>query len=286
MDCLFVTYAGLPNLDPHDRLVAARLREQGVSVGAAVWTDAKVDWDAARLCVLRSTWDYHEAPARFLDWLEMVAARATVRNQLEIVRWNAHKFYLRALAERGVPIVPTAWLRRGEQATIEALLDAHDTGELIIKPAYGASSSLVLHVGSVADERRKGQAHLNRLLGMQDVLVQPFLHTLAAYPERALMFIDGTFTHAVSKTPYQRALPTGEAGDAPLVEATSEEVAVATQALQSLPERPLFARVDLVRDERNHPCVLELELIEPTLFLGVHPPSVVALADAITALLR
>ncbi|MBV8149326.1 MAG: hypothetical protein JO092_09570, partial [Candidatus Eremiobacteraeota bacterium] len=86
MDCLFVTYAGLPNLDPHDRLVVARLREQGVSAGAAVWSDPNVDWSRARLCVLRSTWDYHEAPDRFLDWLGRVAAQTTVRNQPEIVR--------------------------------------------------------------------------------------------------------------------------------------------------------------------------------------------------------
>jgi glutathione synthase/RimK-type ligase-like ATP-grasp enzyme len=285
VDCLFVTYDGLPNLDPHDRLVVSRLSEQGVCVGAAVWTDPEVDWACAPLCVLRSTWDYHEAPTRFLEWFEMVAARTTVRNQPEIVRWNAHKFYLRDLAETGVPIVPTSWLRRGVPATIETLLAALDTDELIIKPAYGASSSNVLHVRG-AGERQKAQAHLERLLGLQDVLVQPFLRTLAGYPERALMFIDGTFTHAVSKTPYQTALPSGEAGDAPLVEATGEEIAVAMLAIRSLPERPLFARVDLVRDENNRPCVLELELIEPTLFLGTYPPSVIALSDAIVTLLR
>jgi glutathione synthase/RimK-type ligase-like ATP-grasp enzyme len=285
VDCLFVTYHGLPNLDPHDRLVARRLDELGFSVGGAVWSDPNVDWGSSRLCVLRSTWDYHEHPARFFAWLGNVAARTTVRNEPNLVRWNAHKFYLHDLAARGVPIVQTAWLRRGAPANVEALCAALESDELIIKPAYGASSSLVLHVRAGADERERGQAHLDRLLRAQDVLVQPFLHALDAYPERALMFVNGAFTHAVSKTPYQRALPTGEAGDAPLVEAASDEVDVATRAIRSLPERPLFARVDLVRDDRHRACVLELELIEPTLFLGVYAPSVIALADAIAALL-
>jgi glutathione synthase/RimK-type ligase-like ATP-grasp enzyme len=285
VDCLFVTYAGLPRLDPHDRLVTQRLRERGISAGAAVWTDPSIDWSSATLCVLRSTWDYHQVPARFLGWLDQVASQAMVRNHPSIVRWNAHKFYLRDLAEKGVPIVPTSWLRRGATATIESLLAAHATEELIIKPAHGASSFDVLHVQRGSTAQRRGQAHLNRLLRAEDVLVQPFLRTLADYPERALMFIEGAFTHAVSKTPFQTALPSGEAGDAPLAEPTGEEVAIATRAIQSLPERPLFARVDLVRDEHQRPCVLELELIEPTLFLGMHPPSVIALADAIAALL-
>ncbi len=285
VDCLFVTYDGLPNLDPHDRLVVERLRNHGVSVEAAVWTDTTVDWGSARLCVLRSTWDYHQCPERFIEWLNQTASQTMVRNQPSIVRWNAHKFYLRELAAKGVPIVPTVWLDRGEPVKIEQLLAVHGSSELIFKPAYGASSSEVRHVRNSQLERRRGQAQLDRLLDTQDVLVQPFLQTLELYPERALMFIDRSFTHAVSKTPYQRALPSGEAGDAPLVTAAEDERAVAVQAIASLPERPLFARVDIVRDDRHRPCVLELELIEPTLFLSMHPPAVSALADAILALL-
>lgn len=284
-DCLFVTYDGLPHLDPHDRLVAERLRNAGISVAAAVWDDAAIDWSSSRLCLLRSTWDYHESPARFLEWLERTASQTTVRNHPSLVRWNLHKFYLRELAEKGVPIVPTLWLERGESAKLEELLAAHGRSELIVKPAYGASSSDVEHVRNSEQERRRGQAHLDRLLEVGDVLVQPFLQTLEAYPERALMFIDGTFTHAVSKTPFQRALPSGEAGDAPLVSAVEDERAVASAAIASLPERPLFARVDIVRDDRHRPCVLELELIEPTLFLSMHPPAASALADAIVTLL-
>ncbi len=284
-DCIFATYDGLPNLDPHDRLLADHLRERGVSVEPGVWNDPMVDWGSARMCVLRSTWDYHRSHAAFMDWLDEIAAKTLVRNDPDLVRWNSHKFYLRDLEQSGIPIVPTVWLNCGEQCNLEDLSLAQGWSETIIKPAHGASSADVLHVRSGDLERRQGQEHLEQLLSAQDVLVQPFLHTLADYPERALIFIDGIYSHAVTKTPYQKALESGEAGDAPLVQATADELQVAAKAVSSVPGT-LFARVDLVRDTAGQSCVLELELIEPTLFLSVYPLSAERLADTIVRELR
>jgi glutathione synthase/RimK-type ligase-like ATP-grasp enzyme len=286
VDCFFVTYDGLPDLDPHDRLVVTELAVRGVVVEPAVWTDASIDWGAARLCVVRSTWDYHAKHADFLRWLREVESKSAVRNHPAVIRWNSHKFYLRDLQKAGVPIVPTHWLNRGAATALEGIRSERGWSELIIKPAHGASSTDVLHVRASVEEVKRGQLHLERLLRDQDVLVQPFLTTLTHYPERALVFVDGAFTHAVEKTPYQKALPSGEAGPAPLVEATAQEIEVAMRAMETAAEPPLFCRVDLVRDERDAICVLELELIEPTLFLGEHAPAVGALADAVVRLLH
>lgn len=280
-DCIFATYSGLPELDPHDRLLAERLRDRGVSVAPGVWTDPSVDWSSARLCVVRSTWDYHRSHAAFMSWLDRAAAMTAVRNAPETIRWNSHKFYLRDLERVGVPVIPTEWLSRGEPASLEALCERHAWTDVIIKPAHGASSHDVLHVKAGPEGLRAGQSHLAHLLSRQDVLLQPYLHTLQSYPERALIFIGGAYSHAVEKTLFQTALPNGEAGDAPLVHATHDEIAVATRALATLTETPLFARVDLVRDDRSEVRLLELELIEPTLFLSMYPPAADALADAI-----
>lgn len=281
IDCIFATYSGLPDLDPHDRLLAKRLTDRGVSVAPGVWTDPSVDWPSARMCVVRSTWDYHRAHAEFMLWLDRTAMQTAIRNKPDTIRWNSHKFYLRDLERAGVPVVPTEWLRRGEAASLAELCARNGWINVIIKPAHGASSHDVLHVAPGARPMRAGQTHLANLQSRQDVLLQPYLHTLASYPERALIFIGGAYSHAVSKTTFQTALPSGEAGDAPLVEATSDEIAVATRALQTLAEPPLFARVDLVRDDDGNVRLLELELIEPTLFLSVHPPAADALARAI-----
>lgn len=283
-DCFFVTYDGLPHGDPHDRALADYLRGKGIRADPAVWTDDSVDWASARACVIRSTWDYHLSPQRFLAWLDAVASQTTVYNDPSLIRWNSHKFYLRDLARDGVPIVPTVWLERGTTVSLDALRLENGWDELLLKPAYGASSTDVLHVATAPAERAAGQQHLERLLERQDVLVQPFLHTLAAYPERALIFVEGSYTHAVLKEPFQTALPSGEAGDAPPVDASPAEIAVAERAIACLPVRPLFCRVDLVRDgpsRGGNVCVLEFEVIEPTLFLTVSSASVAALGDAL-----
>ena len=286
VDCIFATYAALPDLDPHDRLVMDALRDRDISSCAGVWSDPSVEWSQARLCVVRSTWDYPAVHHAFLEWLERVSSATKVRNDPETLRWNAHKFYLRDLQRAGVPVVPTEWLNAGECVRLDRLMERNGWSEAIVKPSYGGSSWNVLHVESLQDARDSGQRHLDRLLDHQDVLVQPFLHTLEAYPERALIFIGGAYSHTVTKTPFQTALPSGEAGDAPLVDATPDEVAVAQRAIAAAPAPPMYARVDLVRDDAGAPRVLELELIEPTLFLGVHPQSVDAFADAIAQELR
>lgn len=226
-------------------------------------------------------WDYPYAHRAFLQWLDRVSAETTICNDPETVRWNAHKFYLRDLERAGIPIVPTAWLNAGETVALDRLMTTRQWNEVIIKPAYGGSSINVMAIDSFERARDEGQPHLEQLLHDQDVLVQPFLKTLAGYPERALMFIDGKYSHAVTKTPFQTALPTGEAGDAPLVEATAQEIMVAQRALSVSPQKTLYARVDLVRDDAERICVMELELIEPTLFLSVYQPSIAAFADAI-----
>lgn len=285
IDCIFATYSALPDLDPHDRLVLEELRRRGLSAEAGIWDDPAVDWAAAWLCVVRSTWDYPKNHRAFLAWLDRVARLTMVCNDPETMSWNVHKFFLRDLEEAGVPIIPTAWLNRGEAVQLDELMAARRWNDIIIKPAYGGSSINVMHLTSPQNARDRGQRHLEHLLADQDVLVQPFLTSLAAYPERALMFIDGVYSHTVTKTPFQTALSNGEAGDAPIVEATAQEIAVATRALRVSPKPPMYARVDLVRDA-NQIRVMELELIEPTLFLAMHPPSIGAFADAIIARLN
>jgi len=282
IDCSFATYARLPGLDPDDLLVVQALRERGVGAQAGVWTDPDVDWGAARLCVIRSTWDYPQRYVEFERWLNRVEAVTAVRNPPDLVRWNAHKSYLRDLEAAGVPIVPTAWVVRGSAARLDEIAQQRGWTELIVKPAYGAATLDVLRVGLADDERAGGQRHLERLIGTGDALVQPFLTSVASYPERALVFIGGVYSHAVSKQPFQALRPAGEAGEAPVV-ATADEIVIATRAMRVVPGRTLYARVDLIRDEANAARVLELEVIEPSLFLGMHPPAVAAFADAIIA---
>jgi hypothetical protein len=278
-DFTFITYRGLPDLDPDDRLAADLLRERGFRVAAAVWDDPNVCWHEGGVCVLRSTWDYNTRYNAFLAWAEAVATVAPLYNPITLVRWNTHKQYLKDLASRGVPVVPTQWLRKSTQPDLVRMLaDAH-WEKAVAKPAVG----LATHGVKVVDASPVAQKYVTELLRHYDVMLQPYLASVDTYGERALVFIGGTYSHAVRKTAFQPLAPAGEAGETP-VEATGDEIAVASAALRALPETALYARVDLVCDDAGSPLVLEMELVEPSLFLGMHPRAATRFADALTAL--
>jgi glutathione synthase/RimK-type ligase-like ATP-grasp enzyme len=280
IDCTLVTCEKVSALDPDDRTLLHALRERGLTVSSAVWSDPQVDWAGSRLCVLRSTWDYHSRYRDFLIWIERAAAVTAIRNDPHLLRWNAHKAYLRELELLGVPIVATVWITQGATRGLAELSEAHGWRELVIKPAHGAAAHSVMRVGREAEALALGQAHLDGLVQTQDALVQPYLSAVAAYGERALIFFEGRYSHAVVKKPFNTVLAVGDARSA-RVEAAEEEIEVASKAVMAVPAQPLYARVDLLRDDAGNVRVNEVELIEPSLYLTAHDPARGTFADAI-----
>lgn len=283
-DFTFVTYDGLPNLDPDDRLAADALAKRGLTVNAAVWNDPAVEWTRAGICIIRSTWDYHLDHEGFLKWAARVARTNQLWNPLSVVRWNAHKGYMQELADRGVPVVPTAWLNASSNTDLAAVLRDRGWGRAVVKPAIGLATRGVMRVDATPDGLSRAQTHVNALLCEHDVMVQPFIASVEEYGERALVFIDGEYSHAVSKTAFQSLAPAGEAGEA-LTQADPEEIAVATKVTKMVDGKVLYARVDLVRDDANRPQVIEFELVEPSLFMSLYPPAAERFADALVKLL-
>jgi glutathione synthase/RimK-type ligase-like ATP-grasp enzyme len=280
IDCTLVTCENVPALDPDDRLLLDELRNRGLSVSIGVWSDPAVHWRASRLCVLRSTWDYHRRHREFLAWLESAARVTTVRNDPSLLRWNSHKSYLRDLERCGVRVVPTAWIARGSKRNLSELARRNHWSDLVMKPAHGAAAHDVRLVRANAAALASGQAHLDRMTQYQDVLVQPYLDAVVGYGERALIFIAGRYSHAVVKKPFDNVLAIGDAQSL-RVEADAVEIATAAKALGAVPGRPLYARVDLLRDDSQNVCVSEVELIEPALYLGVDASARRVFADAI-----
>jgi glutathione synthase/RimK-type ligase-like ATP-grasp enzyme len=277
MDVVLVTASQLPRADEDDAPLRSALAAAGVSARTLAWDDPRVDWSQARACVIRSTWNYVHHHDAFLAWAERCAAVAALWNPLPILRWNSHKRYLLQLAEAGLPVVETRLCPRGARADLALL--AGDWPEVVIKPAVSAGS---LHTVRVARaDFAAGQAHLDRLLAVEDALVQPFLSSVEDYGERALVWIDGALTHAVRKGPRF-------AGDPQQISAAvaiaSDEAALADMVLAAVPRPWLYARVDLARDTRGRPCLMELELVEPSLFLDRSPAALVGLASAIQRL--
>lgn len=281
----FVTCADLLVLDPDDQLLAAELTALGHEVVARAWDDGDVDWAAFDLALVRSPWDYHLRRDAFVHWAERVGRLTALRNPPETIAWNTDKRYLRRLAEAGVPTVPTAWLARGERVDLPALLAERGWEDAIAKPAVGLGSSGLLRIAA-ADAPGDGARHLAELLDGGDAMVQPFVASLPREGERSLIFFDGELSHAVRKRPAAGdfrvqpdfgAVTTAE-------EPGAAELAVAEAALATLGATPLYARVDLVSGDDGTPWLMELELVEPTLYFAAAPGSAARFARLVSPL--
>jgi glutathione synthase/RimK-type ligase-like ATP-grasp enzyme len=282
MTVALATCAALPGLASDDRRLLAALRALGVAAEPAVWEDPLYDWAGLRLCVIRSAWDYAYRRPAFVAWSRRVAAVTALWNPAPIVEWNTHKRYLVDLAGRGVPTVPTIVLPAGSAARLPAVVGGERWEELILKAAVAQTGRHLLRVS--ATDRARGQAHLDRLLPHEDLLVQPFLGAVMGAGEISLVFIDGAFSHAVRKRPAAGdfRVHADYGGTVVAVEPVAAERAVAEAAIAATGTPLLYARVDLVPG-KNGPVVMELELVEPDLFLGHAPDAAERLARAIAA---
>jgi glutathione synthase/RimK-type ligase-like ATP-grasp enzyme len=264
-----------------DELLRAALAERGCEARAVVW-DGEVDWGGFDLCLVRSTWDYHEKHREFLAWTRQVGAAGRLHNPPDLIAWNIEKTYLRELAEAGVPTVPTAWIDRDDGTDLKQVLAAEGWTEAVVKPVVDLGARN-LHRARIDDGSPALELALQR---HPQAMVQPFLPSLEERGELSLIYIDGTPTHAVRKraAPGDFRVQSIWGGTVERAEPTAAEVTIAAQALAQLDEPPLYARVDLVAGSDGAPLLIELELIEPNLYLTQHPPAAEVLAAA--ALLR
>jgi hypothetical protein len=263
MDVALVSCRVLPEPDPDQQPLSDALAAAGIEAAVLGWDDPEVDWSVAGLTVLRSAWNYPLDRDGFLAWAERVDGVSRLLNELPVVCWNSHKRYLLDLGRHGVPVTPTVLLPRGSIAALGAILAERGWTEAVVKPAVSAASFRTLRV-SPAD-REAGEAHLQALLAERDVLVQRYMPSVEDHGERALVFIDGELTHAVRKSP--RFEGDDEAVSADPVPFSEAEADLARHALAAVDGPLLYARVDVAPGPEGRPVVMELELVEPSLFL-------------------
>ena len=267
------TCAGYPELKGDDDLLRAALRERSCEAKSLVWDEGEVDWAGFDLCLVRSTWDYHEKYAEFLAWTRRVEAATALRNPAEVIAWNSDKTYLRELAEAGVPTVPTLWVERASELDLESEMAAHGWEEAVVKPVVDLGAKNLRRV-------RAGEAReaLTAVLERQQAMIQPFLPSLEAEGELSLTYIEGNLSHAVRKRPAQGDFRVQSIWGGTFAPAKPEapQVELAERALAQLDDPPLYARIDLVTDLEGNPA-----LIEPNLYLSTHPAAAARLAAAV-----
>lgn len=249
----------LPERDVDQAPLAAALAAAGFDAQLVAWDDPAADWDTPEPTIIRSTWNYALSVDAFLAWVDRAAAAAPLWNPPDVVRTNVDKHYLADLARRGVPVVPTTFVARGEPVAPAA-------GRVVVKPAISAGS-LDTRLFATGDDLAAHVAHITRRC---DAMIQPYVASVDSYGERSLVWIDGEVTHAVRKTP--RFSGDVEKIDGPFPIA-GDEREVAHAALAPYADRILYGRVDLARDDHGRPMVMELELVEPSLFFARHPPA-------------
>jgi hypothetical protein len=279
----------VPEQFDEDRLIVEALARRGVEAGLVSWDAEGVDWGRFELVVVRSTWDYTTRLEEFLGWADGVGGR--LRNSPAVLRWNSDKRYVGDLEAAGLPVVPTLYVEPGD--SLPEL-----EGEVVVKPVVSAGGRDTGRFGPAAH----GEAReLLARLGAQGraAMVQPYQADVDSRGETALVHVAGEFAHALRKRAVLRpdevaplrddALGAAEAMyDPDLVrasESSGEEREVARRILGWVAERfgemPLYARVDLVPGPEGAPILMELEVVEPNLYLHESPATAERLAEAI-----
>jgi glutathione synthase/RimK-type ligase-like ATP-grasp enzyme len=278
-----VTYDAQPRATDDDRYLVDALVRLGTSVDERPWIDPTVQWEYYDAVIVRSCWDYFHRADEFHRWLDALESRgARVFNAPSTLRWNADKTYLRDLDASGVPVIPTHWIDRGTDSTLEEVRRRTGWSELVVKPAVsgGAHRTWRASPGDLAEDER-----LSAMAADGTVLIQPLVDEIESEGEWSLIFLDGRFSHAVIKRPRSGdfRVQKEHGGTVEPIAPPASLIADAERALgATVPagEVPLYARVDGCAVDGTL-MLMELEVLEPELFLRTDPAAGDRLAAAL-----
>jgi glutathione synthase/RimK-type ligase-like ATP-grasp enzyme len=272
------TSADYPSIQPDDAHLAASLEHLGIQPIVCVWNDPDVDWSRFDAVLIRTIWDYFKHHAAFLDWLDRLDRLGVPTiNDSALLRWNSDKRYLLELARHDVAIIPT---RLTNAAELPEVLAAMPGQQVVIKPTISGSAWHTLR-GTVGDPAFA--AAVTQLPREYDYLVQPFVPEIVSDGEWSLLYFAGEFSHAVIKRP-----ATGDyrvqdefGGSVEPVQPNAATLAAADRALAAVAALGhgghAYVRVDGVISAGRF-LIMELELIEPFLYLAVRPAAAERLA--------
>jgi glutathione synthase/RimK-type ligase-like ATP-grasp enzyme len=257
--------------------LAPALRRKGVEVETPGWSDPKIDWGSFDLAMISSTWDYYERQDEFREWLKLADRATKLINPLGLVEWNLDKRYLLELEAAGVPTIPTVWIEPGGEAEAAGEIAQLGWEQVVIKPVIDLGARNLVRVPADLVEE---------MLERYEVatMAQPYLPSVATEGEISLIHLGGKLSHSLRKLPARgdfRVQPQ-YGGTHQTEEFGSVLRELAEGAIAVSPSEPLYARVDIIAAE-DGPAVIEVELIEPALYLDTAPASAQTLANALLA---
>ncbi|MFZ2030236.1 MAG: hypothetical protein WAU68_08010 [Vitreimonas sp.] len=271
----------MPALELKSRdLIIAAGAERGIAFDTVFWDEPDLPSRGFDLAIIRTCWDYHERPEQFVETLE-AHERAGLRvfNAPSVVKWNARKTYLKEL---GPSAIQTLWTDKADAATIAQAFDALDAAEIVVKPQVGAGSRDTVRL------KRNAWSDADLIDGPKSAaMIQPFLRAIETEGEWSLFWFGGVYSHAIRKAPARGDWRANIPGETHFVaETPSPDVMDAAESARArAPKDLLYVRIDLVLGDDEHWRVIEIEAIEPYLFLDFAPEGARVFVDAIARVL-
>lgn len=275
--CCFLSMDSLEGYVSDDELAIEPLAELGWAVDTISWRTQAVNWSDYDVVVIRTTWDYQRYPDAFLQTLEHISgSSAHLENSIDIVKWNLSKEYLRELAERGVPVVPTLWDQSYDESSFDGWLDDLNADELIVKPVVSATAERTYRL-------RKYDEALEEDFSGRGFMVQPFMPSVVSEGEYSLFYFNGEFSHAIVKRPQTGDFRVQEEHGGIITAIAPDDYLLQAghKAVMHIDPTPLYARVDLIRGPDGRLLLMELELIEPALYFRMDDEAPSRFANAL-----
>lgn len=281
--CAFLTLEERGDFVIDDEVAIPALEEAGWRVSTVPWRQRDIPWSAFDLVIVRSTWDYWDDTPGFLRVLAEIDGATRLANPLPLMRWNLSKTYLRDLEAADVPVVPTHWFDALDAGALAATRSRFAGQDLVVKPQVGGNGQGVLRLPATPGSESDDDA-LHRYASIPGML-QPFRPAVLEAGEASLFYFGGVLSHAIGKRPAVGEFRSQEERGATItpLDAPPALRTAGDRALAALPDASLYARVDLLDDGAGVFEVVELELIEPSLYFRTNPGAPVRFAAAVDA---
>lgn len=256
----------IQNVLTEDALLGDALSNLGLSVTRINWDDEQFDWTSTQFVLFRTTWDYFDRYDEFSVWLENVNTKTTLINPKSLIYWNIDKHYLLDLEAQGIRIPPTKFVSKNSSLSLNDLISNTGWQDFILKPVVSGAAR---HTYKIArSETHQFEKLFTSLIATESMMIQEYQHQITTKGEVAFMIFGGQFSHAVLKKAKSGDFRVQDdfGGTVEEYQASDDEIQFAEKCVQNIQPLPIYARVDVIWDNQNLPCVGEIELIEPELW--------------------